>query len=148
PLRRRDAQRQRRLALSRHHGGDALCNARPPLDERERLAWLVGDAKLARVRLLTVLVVLSVCAPAFAAHPVFDLVANRNLAHAERNGALSIAAGSPGFARYIHFSRPLPTWKLRVVEDGKKVALAQTQAWLEVPLTAAEAKGATLTLRL
>jgi arylsulfatase A-like enzyme len=100
------------------------------------------------VRLATLLVLLSLSAPAFAAHPVFDLVANRSLAHAERNGALSIAAGSPGFARYVHFSRPLPTWKLRLVEDGKKVALAQTQAWLEVPLTAAMAKGATLTLRL
>lgn len=86
--------------------------------------------------------------PALAAHPVFDLVANRTLAHAERAGALSIAAGSPGFARYVHFSRPLPTWKLRQTEDGKRVALAQTQAVLEVPLTAAEAKGGVITLRL
>ena len=85
---------------------------------------------------------------AYAAHPVFDLVANRTLAHAERGGALSIAAGSPGFARYVHFSRPLPSWKLRQVEDGKHVALAQTQAVLEVPLTAAQARGNTLTLRL
>jgi arylsulfatase A-like enzyme len=61
---------------------------------------------------------------------------------------LSIAAGAPGFARYVHFSRPLPTWKLRQVEDGKRVALAQTQAVLEVPLTAAQAKGGTITLRL
>ena len=68
---------------------------------------------------------------------MFDLVANRTLAHAQRNGALSIAAGTPGFARYVHFSRPLPTWKLRLTEDGKRVALAQTQAVLEVPLTAA-----------
>src|SRR5262249_55982392 len=67
------------------------------------------------------------------------------LAHVERAGALSIAAGSPGFARYVHFSRPLPTWKLRQMEDGKRVALAQTQAVLEVPLTAAQAHRATLT---
>jgi arylsulfatase A-like enzyme len=87
-------------------------------------------------------------APALAAHPVFDLVANRTLAHVERAGALSIAAGSPGFARYVHFSRPLATWKLRQTEDGKRVALAMTQAVLEVPLTAAEAKGGVLTLRL
>ncbi|MGZ3438270.1 MAG: sulfatase-like hydrolase/transferase, partial [Polyangia bacterium] len=85
---------------------------------------------------------------ALAAHPVFDLVANRTLAHAERAGALSIAAGSPGFARYVHFSRPLPTWKLRQTEDGKHVALAQTQAVLEVPLTAAQAHGGVITLRL
>lgn len=91
---------------------------------------------------------LLVASAARAAHPVFDFVANRTLAHVERGGALSIAAGAPGFARYVHFSRPLPTWKLRQLEDGKRVALAQTQAVLEVPLTAAEAKGATLTLRL
>ncbi|HEX4458221.1 MAG TPA: hypothetical protein VIA18_09625, partial [Polyangia bacterium] len=66
--------------------------------------------------------------------------------HAQRNGALSIAAGTPGFARYVHFSRPLPTWKLRMTEDGKRVALAQTQAVLEVPLTAAQAKGNSVTL--
>jgi len=99
------------------------------------------------VRTLTLLLVLS-STTAFAAHPVFDLVANRTLAHVERGGALSIAAGSPGFARYVHFSRPLPTWKLRQTEDGKRVALAQTQAVLEVPLTAAQAHGNTLTLHL
>jgi arylsulfatase A-like enzyme len=85
---------------------------------------------------------------AAAAHPVFDLVANRTLAHAQRHGALAIAAGTPGFARYVHFSRPLPTWKLRQVEDGKRVALAQTQAVLELPLTAAQARGNSVTLRL
>jgi len=100
------------------------------------------------VRTLTLLLALLSTAPALAAHPVFDLVANRTLAHVERAGALSIAAGSPGFARYVHFSRPLATWKLRQTEDGKRVALAMTQAVLEVPLTAAEAKGGVLTLRL
>jgi arylsulfatase A-like enzyme len=99
------------------------------------------------VRTLTLLL-LGLCATARAAHPVFDLVANRTLAHVERGGALSIAAGAPGFARYVHFSRPLATWKLRQLEDGKRVALAQTQAVLEVPLTAAQARAATLTLRL
>jgi arylsulfatase A-like enzyme len=87
-------------------------------------------------------------ATAHAAHPVFDLVANRTLAHAQRHGALSIAAGAPSFARYIHFSRPLPTWKLRQLEDAKRVALAQTQAVLEVPLVAAQSRGNTVTLRL
>jgi arylsulfatase A-like enzyme len=100
------------------------------------------------VRTLTLLVFALSSATAGAAHPVFDLVANRTLAHVERDGALSVAAGSPGFARYVHFSRPLPTWKLRQSEDGKRVALAQTQAVLEVPLTAAEAHAGTLTLRL
>ena len=100
------------------------------------------------MRTLTLLLALSSTTSAFAAHPVFDLVANRTLAHVERAGALSIAAGSPGFARYVHFSRPLPTWRLRQAEDGKRVALAQTQAVLEVPLTAAEARGGVLTMRL
>ncbi|HEX9104868.1 MAG TPA: sulfatase [Polyangia bacterium] len=100
------------------------------------------------MRTLTLLLALSSTTPALAAHPVFDLVANRTLAHVERDGALSIAAGSPGFARYVHFSRPLPTWKLRQVEDGKRVALAQTQAVLEVPLDGAQAQAGVLTLRL
>ena len=29
--------------------------------------------------------------------------------------SLFIAAGAPGFAKYVHFSRPLATWRLRVV---------------------------------
>jgi arylsulfatase A-like enzyme len=88
-------------------------------------------------------------AAARAAHPVFDLVANRTLAHGIRGGGLAIAAGSPGFARYVHFSRPLPTWKLRLVEDGKRVAVASTSSVLEVPLTAEQARGASaITLRL
>ena len=99
------------------------------------------------MRTLTLCVLFS-STTALAAHPVFDLVANRTLAHAERAGALSIAAGAPGFARYVHFSRPLPSWKLRQTEDGKRVALAQTQAVLEVPLTAAQAHGGVITLRL
>ncbi|MDB4964689.1 MAG: hypothetical protein JWN44_378 [Myxococcales bacterium] len=105
-------------------------------------------AKLARVRTFALILALFASTAARAAHPVFDLIANRTLAHAERGGALSIAAGTPGFARYVHFSRPLPSWKLRQVEDGKKVALAQTQAILEVPLTLAQARGATVTLHL
>jgi arylsulfatase A-like enzyme len=100
------------------------------------------------VRIFTLTLVLLSATTARAGHPVFDLVANRTLAHAERGGALSIAAGTPGFARYVHFSRPLSSWKLRQVEDGKKVALAQTQSILEVPLNTVQARGATLTLRL
>jgi arylsulfatase A-like enzyme len=86
--------------------------------------------------------------PVALARPVFDLVANRPLAHGMRAGGLVIAAGSAGFARYLHFSRPLPTWKLRATEDGKKVALAGTQSVLEVPLTAPQASAQTLTLHL
>src|SRR5256885_15259554 len=91
---------------------------------------------------------LLVAVPSFAAHPVFDLAANRTLAHLQHQGGLFLPAGAPGFAKYVHFSRPTPTWKLRAVEDGKKVALAQTQAVLELPLTAAQAKAAQVVLRL
>jgi arylsulfatase A-like enzyme len=87
-------------------------------------------------------------APSLAAHPVFDLVANRTLAHLQHQGGLLLQAGAPGFAKYVHFSRPTPTWKLRAVEDGRHVALAQTQAVLEVPLTAAQAKGTVVVMRL
>src|SRR6185369_13700058 len=94
------------------------------------------------------LLALLLAAPSFAAHPVFDLAANRTLAHLQHQGGLFLPAGAPGFAKYVHFSRPLPTWKLRAVEDGKKVALAQTQAVLEVPLTAAQARATQLVMRL
>ncbi|HNI59398.1 MAG TPA: hypothetical protein PKW11_05620, partial [Pseudomonadota bacterium] len=68
-----------------------------------------------------------------ASYPVFDLLANRTLAHIEQRGGLVIPAGSAGFARYAHFGRPTPTWKLRAEVDGKKVALPTTAAKLQVP---------------
>src|SRR5581483_1911738 len=87
--------------------------------------------------------------PAVAsAHAVFDLVANRPLAHASRSGGLYIQAGGAGFARYVHFSRPLPTWKLRLVEDGKRVALPGTSAVLEVPLVKSNLSEPNLTFHL
>ncbi len=83
---------------------------------------------------------LLVAGVARADYPVFDLVANRPLAHVQRQGGLAIAAGAPGMARYVHFSRPTPTWRLNATEDGHKVALATTQAVLEVPLTTEQAR--------
>ncbi len=67
-------------------------------------------------------------------HPVFDLHANRTLAHIEQRGGLVITTGSAGFARYAHFGRPTPSWRLRAEVDGKKVALPTTAARLQVPL--------------
>jgi arylsulfatase A-like enzyme len=87
-------------------------------------------------------------AHAEASHPVFDLTANRTLAHLEQRGGLFIAAGAPGFARYQHFSRPSPTWKLRAEVDGKPVALAQASAKLDVPLTPAQAQSQVVYLSL
>jgi arylsulfatase A-like enzyme len=85
-------------------------------------------------------------APAHAAQPVFDLIANRPLAHLQRGGALAIAAGGPAMARYIHFSRPTHTWQLGLTEEGHRVALASTQATLEVPLTAEQAQRGVIVL--
>jgi arylsulfatase A-like enzyme len=99
-----------------------------------------------RSLVLTLPLLCSVAGSAYAQHAVFDLVANRPLAHVTRGGALAIAAGSPGMARYVHFSRPTATWKLGVVDEGHHVALATTQAVLEVPLTAAQAKATSIEL--
>ncbi len=81
-------------------------------------------------------------------HPVFSLVDNRPLAHLQRRGGLYIEAGSSGFARYVHFQRPLATWRLRSVEDKRKVAVALASARLEVPLTAAQAQAKVVYLGL
>ena len=75
-----------------------------------------------------------------ASHPVFDLYANRTLAHVEERGGLFIAAGAPGFARYQQFGRPSAVWRLRSEVDGKAVALVQASAKLGVPLTPAQAQ--------
>lgn len=98
--------------------------------------------------LLAALVVAPVGAAQAASHPVFDLIANRTLAHRLERGGLFLPCGAPGFAKYVHFSRPVPTWRLRQTEDGKRVALAQTQAVLEVPLTRAQAESGAIALRL
>ena len=83
---------------------------------------------------------------AHADYPVFDLVANRPLAHLQRQGGLAIAAGTSSMARYVHFSRPTHTWMLGATEDGHRVALATTNANLEVPLTAEQARRGGLVL--
>ena len=95
------------------------------------------------------LLVLSLPAVASAGgHPVYSLNDNRPLAHAQRRGGLYIEAGASGMARYVHFSRPLPTWKLRANHEGRRVALASAQATLEVPLTAPQAKSNVMYLGL
>src|SRR5438105_2549487 len=81
-------------------------------------------------------------------HAVFSLVDNRPLAHVQRRAGLYLEAGSASFARYVHFQRPLATWKLRQSVDGKAVALPGSSATLEVPLTAAQAGGKVVYLGL
>ncbi len=83
-----------------------------------------------------------------ANHPVFDLFANRTLAHLEQRDGLLIVAGAPGFARYQHFGRPTAGWKLRAEVDGRRVALPQTSAKLGIPLTPAQAHNQNVWLSL
>lgn len=80
-------------------------------------------------------------------HAVYSLVDNRPLAHLQRRGGLYVEAGSPGMARYVHFSRPT-TWSLRATEEGRKVAVASARAKLELPLTAAQAQAGVMWLGL
>lgn len=81
-------------------------------------------------------------------HAVFDLVANRTLAHVEQRAGLVLAAGTAGFVRYAHFGRPTPTWKARVAVDGAMAALAQASARLQVPLSASHAAGSSVWMRV
>ena len=83
-----------------------------------------------------------------ARHPVFDLYANRTLAHIEQRDGLIIAAGAPGFARYQHFGRPTAGWKLRAEVEGRRVALPQTSAKLGIPLTPTQARSQSVWLAL
>ena len=101
-----------------------------------------------RTPIASSLLALSLLGSTAHAVPLFDLVDNRTLAHGLAQGGLYLAAGAPGFAKYVHFSRPVPTWKLSKIMDGKKVALPSSQAVLEVPLTAAQSKSSNLTFRL
>jgi arylsulfatase A-like enzyme len=131
---------------------------RSPRNRCFRLPWhtawnLVHGRGLAQAALFTVLLADPRGAPAAraeseSAHVVFDLIANRALAHVEQAGGLVIHAGAPGMARYVHFGRPTPTWRLRASVDGKRVALPTTSARLQVPLLASQAQAAAVWLSL
>lgn len=75
-------------------------------------------------------------------HTVFDLGDNRLLAHARHRGALHIAAGSAGFAKYVRFGLPQLRWKIGQVVDGVRVAVPTRLASMEIPLGAEEAAAA------
>src|SRR5262249_28819507 len=81
-----------------------------------------------------------------AAQTVFQLVDNRTLAHCRVRGGLGMAAGAPGFAKYIRFGRSLAGWTLGERVDGRQGAWAAAQATLEVPL--GESPGDTVYVRL
>lgn len=81
-------------------------------------------------------------------HAVFSLNDNRLLAHAQRGGGLVVLAGSAGFAKYLRFAKPKLTWKLGEKLDGRRVALADAYAVVEVPLTEEQARAGKLWIRV
>lgn len=90
-----------------------------------------------------------VAAPVRSEHAVWSVVDNRHAAHRMVGGDLVLDAGDVGFARYTRFGVPAPRWKLGQLVDGKRVAVPDRLAALEVPLTVEQARdGAQLTLRV
>ena len=82
-------------------------------------------------------------APVRVEHDVYDLGANRHLAHLVVDGGLAIDAGAPGFARYTRFGLPAPRWRLGRRVDGEPGARGHTKGGsLDVPLTAEQAAAA------
>ena len=85
---------------------------------------------------------------AAASHPVYDLVANRPLAHVLRAHGLFIPMGSAGAAKYMHFARPKLGWELEAKDDGQAVARIKGKGSLLLPLTEAEAASGALVVRV
>jgi arylsulfatase A-like enzyme len=73
-------------------------------------------------------------------HAVFSLIDNRLLAHVQRGGGALVLPGRASFAKYLRFAKPKVSWKLRQTVDGKRVGMADLYAWLDVPLTEAQAQ--------
>ena len=111
--------------------------------DRRRWPWLLCLAQL-----LTTSDSFGQAAAPEPSHPVFDLYANRTLAHIEARGGLLLLGGSAGFARYVHFGRPTPSWRLRAEVDGKRVTLPATAAKLQVPLHSGQAANQVVYLSL
>jgi len=80
-------------------------------------------------------------------HTVFDLVANRPLAHEQVRGGLFIDAGAVGFPKYLRFGRPQP-WKLAQKDGALLVAGLKGGGKLLVPLTAEQAASGVVALRV
>jgi arylsulfatase A-like enzyme len=82
-----------------------------------------------------------------AHHPVFDLYANRSLAHPIRDGGIFIPAGHPGFAKHMNFRRPWITFKLNKKVDGVAAAVADKPvSWVAFPASASQAGAKVLSL--
>lgn len=76
-------------------------------------------------------------------HAVFDMGANRLLAHSRVSGALHVDAGSAAFAKYVRFDMASPHWRIGVTRDQVNVAVAEPSskysAAIDIPLSAHEA---------
>ena len=82
-----------------------------------------------------------------AHHPVFDLYANRSLAHPMRDEGIFIPAGHPGFAKYLSFRRPWLTFSLNKKVGGVSAAIAvKPVSWISFP--GASVQGSVLSLRI
>jgi arylsulfatase A-like enzyme len=75
-------------------------------------------------------------------HPVYSLRDNRLSAHLVRSGGLLVHGGSPGFAKYMRYRFKGPNWKVAETVDGAKASIIEgSTGRIDVPLTAAQAKG-------
>ncbi|HVH39134.1 MAG TPA: sulfatase [Gemmatimonadaceae bacterium] len=80
--------------------------------------------------------------PARPEHEVYDLVDNRHAAHRSVDGELVIDASTVSFARYTRFGVPVQRWAMGQEVGGKRAAIADRFASLEVPLAVEQAKAA------
>jgi hypothetical protein len=69
---------------------------------------------------------------------VYDLVDNRHAAHRTVNGDLVVDAGDIGFAKYTRFGAT--HWRLGQTVGGKRMAVPDAIAGIEVPLTVEQAR--------
>nr|HEX4318733.1 sulfatase-like hydrolase/transferase [Kofleriaceae bacterium] len=87
-------------------------------------------------------------------HVVYSLVDNRLSAHLSRHGGLLVNGGSAGFAKYVRFNNLMrgankKSWDLRQTDGDVRVArIAGKTATVFVPLTASQAGGRTLRMRV
>jgi choline-sulfatase len=71
-------------------------------------------------------------------------VDNRVMAHRTVGQDVVVDAGSYAFARYIHFGIPVMRWRLAQQVGGEPAAIASPLAALEIPLSAEQARAASV----
>ncbi|HTM20235.1 MAG TPA: hypothetical protein VL172_07005, partial [Kofleriaceae bacterium] len=75
-------------------------------------------------------------------HVVFDLGANRLLAHALRGGGLYVDAGSAGLVKYLRFGGGPRPWQRGQERDGVRCAVPPATTSMMLPLSAEQAASA------